>query len=136
RRSLPSTGSRRMLFPRFRGTTKRSDARFPSRRGWFPSLGGTRDVRPHSSLPSARRRRRAWSVGPRGLTPDYSREKYPGPPRFLGNPVGLLPCSQTPAGTATPCLDGEWLQTPPILRRSLPRVTYSRGSIARLRPSL
>jgi hypothetical protein len=114
RRSLPSTGSVRNTFPRFPGTMKRSDARSPSRLASLPSRGGTREVRPRSSLPSARRRRRAWSFVAGCPLPDWFHGREPGTPRFLENPPGLLPCSPTPAGTVTPRPVGAPSRTPPV----------------------
>ena len=58
-----------------------------------------------SSLPPVRRRLGAWSIGTGRPAPDRPREKI-GPPRFLGNPDGPLPCSSTPAGPDAPRRDG------------------------------
>jgi hypothetical protein len=93
RRPLPSTGSHRERFPRFVGTTRRSDAHsfdpphfvflrlavpLPCVRCFVISHGG-RTPRP-----------RAWSWSP-GTPPGDSRTEMVGPPRFLGDPPCTCP---------------------------------------------
>ena len=100
RRPLPSTGSRRERFPRFIGTTRRSDS--------LPPYPPAFIVLRHAVTVVHRTVRSAWGIdacpgGREDVTRPLPHDRSystatTGPLRFLENPFGHVPRSSTPVG--------------------------------------
>ena len=130
---FPSPGSRRLGSPGssvLRGTP--TPCR-PSRRVWFPSLGGTALHHLFAPLPPGA----GWAgpgtfgSGPPVWTVDLRGDGSSGPPRFLGDP----PCMRAPVLRPRRGRDARPLQRPrcglPLVEtRRPPRCRRFRGSIA------
>ena len=122
RHPLPSPGSGRNPFPCFAGTLECSDALPPLSPGFLVSPDDTTPCACVRRSHTARRRPGAWGVRdwpPHGQL-DFGMEAE-GPPRFLGNPDVLMPCSLTPAGSTPQAPYKELTRPPLIARRGLPR---------------
>jgi hypothetical protein len=137
RRSLPSPGSRRVRFPGFNGTTERSDSLRTLTTGFlFVLRAVTTPLRLSSSLPPGPTPARGPGVIV--VRPPHRRRAggVAGRPKFLGNPLVPMPCSQTPAGPESPGLTVLGRGPRQANTEGYPRVTQSRGSIARLEHAL
>ena len=126
RRALPSVGSLRSGSPASTLLWLAPTPCRPSRRTSFPSLGGT--------VPCPSRMTRSVGTPPSSGfgKPVPNRQRHTettGSPRFLGSPLGYMPCSKTPVGRRRQATGRLSCCLPHLLRRRLPRRVQFRGSI-------
>jgi len=129
RRSLPSTGSLRTGSPVSTVLFSAPNSCHPSPQASSPSPSDTTSV-PASFVPTMEQ---TLSTVGRGVVirvplPGMFSAEMTGPPRFLGDPLVCMPCSQTPVESWHLCRLMPGCCLPLVERRRLPQLVFGAQS--------